>query len=112
LIGSRSIVRRQFPSRREHLLRHRSESRKSSNLLNFVLAFWLACGRRTHRQKEETEMKKLSIAMAVLGAAVVFAGPLADHNNSPKAKRPSVPSTIQNQIPAPSCPPDCDPDPK
>jgi hypothetical protein len=56
-------------------------------------------------------MKKLSIAIAVLAAAAVFAGPLVHHQNSPKASRPTVPSTIQNQIPPPPCPPDCG-DPK
>jgi len=50
-------------------------------------------------------MKKLSIAIAVLAAAVVSAGPLTHHKNS--VNRPTIPSTIQADAPAPSCPPAC-----
>jgi hypothetical protein len=65
----------------------------------------------TYRQKVETEMKKLSIAIAVLATAAVFAGPLLHQQNSPKANRQTVLSTIQGQNPPPTCPPDCGGDP-
>jgi hypothetical protein len=52
-------------------------------------------------------MKKLSIAIAVLAAAVVSAGSVTHNKNSSPANRPTVPSTIQADLPAPSCPPAC-----
>jgi hypothetical protein len=52
-------------------------------------------------------MKKLSIAIAFLAAAVVSAGTLTHHKSSPAASRPATPSSIQADYPVPSCPPDC-----
>lgn len=51
-------------------------------------------------------MTKLSIAIAAL-AAVVSVGSLTHHMNPQNASTPSVPSTIQSDVPAPSCPPAC-----
>jgi hypothetical protein len=57
--------------------------------------------------KKKTHMKKLSIAIAILAAAVVSAGTLTHHKSSPSASRHAAPSTIQADYPIPSCPPDC-----
>lgn len=51
-------------------------------------------------------MKKLSLAIAVLAAAVVFAGPL-NHKSPLTTTKRTAPSTIQADFPAPTCPPDC-----
>ncbi len=52
-------------------------------------------------------MKKLSLAIAVLAAAVVSAGPLMHQKSSPNTSQQATPSTIQADYPAPVCPPDC-----
>jgi hypothetical protein len=52
-------------------------------------------------------MKKLTIAIALLAAAVVFASPLTHHNSSLNTGKRTAPSTIQADFPAPVCPPDC-----
>lgn len=51
-------------------------------------------------------MKKLSLAFAVLAAAVVFAGPM-NHKNPPQTAKRTAPSTIQADYPYPVCPPAC-----
>jgi len=52
-------------------------------------------------------MKKFSIAIVVLAAAVVSAGPLAHHKSPLNTSKRTVPSTIQSVFPLPSCPPSC-----
>jgi hypothetical protein len=52
-------------------------------------------------------MKKLSLAIALLAAAVVSAGALTHHKSSPTASKRTAPSTIQANFPTPICPPDC-----
>jgi hypothetical protein len=52
-------------------------------------------------------MKKLSLAMAVLAAAVVAAGSVTSYKASSHTNRQTVPATIQADFPIPTCPPDC-----
>jgi hypothetical protein len=52
-------------------------------------------------------MKKLSLAIALLAAAVVSAGALTHHKSSSTASQRTAPSTIQADFPAPVCPPEC-----
>jgi hypothetical protein len=58
-------------------------------------------------RKKKTHMKKLSIAIAILAAAVLSAGTLTHHKGSPSASRHAAPATIQADYPVPTCPPDC-----
>lgn len=50
-------------------------------------------------------MKKLSIAIAVLAAGVLAAGPVT-HYTTTSAKN-MVPTTIQTELPFPPCLPNC-----
>ena len=52
-------------------------------------------------------MKKLTIAVALVAAAVVFASPLTHHKSSLNTGKRTAPSTIQADFPAPACPPYC-----
>ncbi|MGA2879091.1 MAG: hypothetical protein ABSG13_09090 [Bryobacteraceae bacterium] len=52
-------------------------------------------------------MKRLSLAIAILAAAVVSAGPLTHHKSSLNTSKRTAPSTIQADFPTPVCPPDC-----
>lgn len=52
-------------------------------------------------------MKKLSLAIAVLAAAVVSAGSMAHNKNTSQANRRAAPSMIQASLPIPACPPAC-----
>jgi len=56
--------------------------------------------------ERRNHMKKLSLAIAVLAAAVVFAGPL-NHKSPLKTTQRTALSTIQADYPFPICPPDC-----
>jgi hypothetical protein len=52
-------------------------------------------------------MKKLTIAIALMAAAAVFASPLTHHKSPLNAGKRTAPSTIQADFPAPICPPAC-----